>query len=594
MRIPRLLILAALQWGVLGAQAPTVPAKNSAGTEDGAELATQEAPATFRSGVNLVSIPVVVRDGNGRVVENLKKENFQIFDRGKPQAITRFLIEHPAEPPMIPPDDGELEKTAANGSSAMSEPGIIAQHYTAYLFDDVHLSQADLPLIRDAAVRHLQNSLLPSDRAAVFTTSGQVMLDFTADLESLRQALLRLRTHPIAGDGGAFACPDVNYYMADAIENKNDTQALLVATAEAMNCMGTSSTAAAQQIAHSAAQQTADSAAQQMAHSAAQQKLSAGVQEARVSMDTMRGVIRRMSILPGQRSIILASPGFFLPDDLRSEESETMDRAVRANVVISSLDARGLYTVDLFGDISQSTISSAVAGQKATYIREDATVKADVLAELAHGTGGSFFQNSNDLVGGFAKLAATPGTIYLLAFSPENLKMDGSFHQLKIKLVNTTKLDAQARRGYYAPKHAVSEEDAAKEQIREEVFSREELRNGSVDLHTQFFKVNDTDSSLSVITHLILKQIHFEKVNGRNQNEVTIVSALFDRNGNFIKAYEKILKMKLKDETLNKVPRLTIKADFDVPPGSYVVRLVVRDSSGQMMAAENGAVEIPY
>jgi hypothetical protein len=97
-----------------------------------------------------------------------------------------------------------------------------------------------------------------------------------------------------------------------------------------------------------------------------------------------------------------------------------------------------------------------------------------------------------------------------------------------------------------------------------------------------------------VLVHVDVKQIHFRKEEGRNRNDLTIVSGLFDRNGRFITGSEKILEMRLKDDTLaNRLGSgITVKSSFDVKPGSYLVRLVVRDAEGQL-AATNGAVEIP-
>ena len=90
-----------------------------------------------------------------------------------------------------------------------------------------------------------------------------------------------------------------------------------------------------------------------------------------------------------------------------------------------------------------------------------------------------------------------------------------------------------------------------------------------------------------------VKQLHFQKAAGRNQSDLTIVSAIFDRNGNFVAGIEKLLQLHLKDDTLYRMSSgLTVKSNFDVKPGSYLVRLVVRDGHGQI-AAENGAVEIP-
>ena len=542
------------------------------------EVATTDEPATFQSRVNLVSIPVVVRDASGKVVQSLNKEDFRLFDRGKLQVISKFVVEKPGQPAPVAADDLDLERAAGAQPAEQPAPGIIPQHFTAYVFDDVHLAFNDLAAVRAAAIKHLDANLSPADRAAIFTTSGQTILDFTDDHAKLRETLLRLHPSPIAAIPSSSECPNINYFMADAIENKNDQLALQIETAEAMACYHL----------------TTQAPAQQLAEAAARRVLTTSDHETRVSLSVLLTVIQRLSVLPGQRSILLASPGFFVPDDIRFDENQVMQKAVHANVVLSSLDARGLYTIDPLGDISQKAVSAAVSSQKTSYEYQNATAAADILAELALGTGGSFFQNNNDLVAGFKKLAETPETIYILWFTPQALKLDGAFHQVKIKVTAPGKLDVQARRGYFAPKHLQSADDTAKEEIREQVFSREELHSGAVDLHTQFFKVSDTDTTLSVVAHVILKQIAYQKIEGRNKNDLTVVAALFDRNGNFVKAVEKTVSLRLRDETLSKIPRITIKTDFDVPPGGYAIRLVVRDRNGQMMATENSAVEIPY
>jgi hypothetical protein len=70
---------------------------------------------------------------------------------------------------------------------------------------------------------------------------------------------------------------------------------------------------------------------------------------------------------------------------------------------------------------------------------------------------------------------------------------------------------------------------------------------------------------------------------------------VFDRNGNFISGIQKTVDIKMKDDTLARLMTagvMTIKTNFSVPPGSYMIRLVVRDSEGQLMSALNGAVAI--
>lgn len=461
-------------------------------------------------------------------------------------------------------------------------PMAIPDRFIGYVFDDVHLEFSDLARVRDATDRHLA-SLEPTARAAIFTTSGQTTLDFTDDRQKLHETLLRLRPRSTIGSNMG-ECPQVDYYLADAILNKNDAQALAAATQEAMTCMSLDPT-----------QASSLTIAQQSANAVAQRNLHAGEQDSHVSLTVLKDVIRHMAAMPGQRSMILVSPGFYTTFDLVQEKTEIIDRAIRANVIISALDARGLYTVVPGGDASQATIDITASTMKVRYQMDSAMAQADLLAELAEGTGGSFFHNNNDLAAGLKRVSDAPEYFYLLGFAPQNLKLDGTFHRLKVALKEPNKLALQARRGYYAPRHVADAVETAKREIEEALFSREEIHDIPVELHTQFFKSSDENARLSILVRVDVKHIRFRKEDGRNRNDLTIVSGLFDRNGNYVTANEKILEMRLRDDTLeNKLRQgINLKTNFDVKPGSYLVRLVVRDAEGQMMSAQNGAVEIP-
>src|ERR1700722_2696099 len=220
------------------------------------EMTTHDEQATFKSRVDLVMIPVVVRDGKGKPVAGLKKEDFQLFDRGKPQNISRFSAEKAGSQTIkFAEDADEVTKPRKDAES------VIPQRFMAYLFDDVHGSFSDLAFARQAAVKHMSGVLTPSDRAAIFTTSGQVTVDFTDDKARLLDALNRLQPRPI-GRSATQQCPDISYYMADMITNKNDPTALSAASAETMACMNLDPSMA--------------STAKQMAQSAAQMMLSVG------------------------------------------------------------------------------------------------------------------------------------------------------------------------------------------------------------------------------------------------------------------------------------------------------------------------------
>jgi len=165
-----------------------------------------------------------------------------------------------------------------------------------------------------------------------------------------------------------------------------------------------------------------------------------------------------------------------------------------------------------------------------------------------------------------------------------------------VKLAAKQKYDIQARRGYYAPKKLDDPREMEKQEIQEAVYSQEEILDLPLNLQTQYFKTGDTDARLSVVSRLDLRGMHFRKAEGRNLDDVTVATVVFDENGNFITGGEKLVKMRLLDATFATLSRtgLTVKSSFQVKPGKYMVRQVVRDSEGAQMAARNGTVVIPY
>lgn len=542
------------------------------------EVSTQDTPATFKVRVNNVLVRVVVRDSNGKVVPNLKKEDFQLYDGRKLQNITSFAIENPRTH-TVP-----LTTTPERGVSSDADPAAVKaaalpQRFVSMVFDDLHMSMEDAVFVRDSATRFF-SALAPSDRVSLNTTSGQLTQDFTDDHSLLEKALLGILPRPLTSHNTS-DCPDMSYYEADLIANKNDTQALAVATAETLQCAFNNDP-------------KMQTAAQAQAQASAQTTAAEGDNETEYAYRHLEAIIRRMTSLPGQRVMVLVSPGFIM-STLQYDASDLVDRATRANIVINTIDARGLYTPDM-GDIANPPRDSLLtAGYKSTYRVAAQSAQEDVLAEFADGTGGKFYHNRNDVDAAMREAGAAPEVSYVLGFSPQNLKFDGRFHTLKVGLTSKEKFSIQARHGYFAPRSASDPAQITKEEIQEALFSQEEILDIPVDLQTQYFKSDPAGARLSVLTHLDVKGFRFRKVLGRNDDQLTIVTGIFDENGQYVTGVEKIIDMKLRDTTYERLSRsgLTVKSSFDVKPGTYLVRLVVRDAEGAQMAARNGAVVIP-
>jgi VWFA-related protein len=550
---------------------------SASSTSNVPEMTSHDAEADFKVNVRLVEVHVVVRDSQGKAIGTLQKEDFQLLDDKKPQVITKFSAQKPGL--QIAHEQQTSQPINSTGTDTNAAPlPDVAERYIAYVFDDVHMEFGDLAQARQAAKENLK-TLRPTDRAAIFTISGQNNLDFTDDQPKLRDAMDRIIPRPLVGNR-VNDCPKMTYYMADLIQNKNDQQALAAVTADVLDCQFNNDS-------------RMQAAAKSIAEAAAAHGVSSGDAETHLALTSLKDVIRRVSAVPGQRCVALVSPGFLIPQQ-EYDLDNIIDRAMRANIVVNALDARGLYVVMPGGDITERVSrNTQVAGIEGLYQMASASADEDVMAELADATGGVFFHNNNDLAEGFRRVASTPEYYYVLAFSPQNLKLNGHFHNLKVTLKTAEKYSIQARRGYFAPKQLNGPEQEAKQEIEDALFSQEELHDLPIDLHTQFFKPSDAEAKLTVLTHVDVKQLHFRKADGRNNSNLTIVAGIFDRNGNLVVGNEKVLQMRLKDETLAKMdPGLSVKTNFDVKPGSYLVRLVVRDTEGQI-AAENGAIQIP-
>ena len=401
------------------------------------EAPPQNSNAKIQVNVNAVLVPVVVRDAQGRAIGNLKKEDFQIFDKDKPQTLSGFSIQKRAAieaNPTSAPAVANPPSTARLNANVTQKPSPPPERYVVFLFDDMHLSYGELMRVQKVATKMLAASLSASDMAVVLSFSG-VNSGTTRDHAKLQDAIAKIKVQNLYRHTGR-ECPDVDYYQADLIQNKHNAQAFDAAVDDALNC----------------GHLDMRPLAEQMARAAATRALNVGDQDVRVTLGFVRDVVRRMASLPGQRTLILISPGFLtVVPEAMTDKSRILDLAARSNVTISALDARGLYTTEV--DASEQgahTGSSLMKGDEAQRHSESMSLNEDVMAELADGTGGTFFHNSNDLDAGLQKLAAAPEYVYLLELSLENVKPDGTWHRLKVK-VDRDGLKLQARRGYFAP-----------------------------------------------------------------------------------------------------------------------------------------------
>jgi VWFA-related protein len=539
---------------------------------------------TLHLNVNLVQVHVTVRDSNGKAIGNLRKDDFLLYDQGKLQPISTFAVET-RESRIEKAEAAAKTQVADNQPIPAAVPSALPDRFVALVFDDSHISIQDATYLRTQAFKFI-DGVAPMDRVGIFSSSGQMAHDFTKDKDALKQTLMGLVPRPLFPVDPS-ACPDMTHYEADQIVNYHNPLVLEVLTQWVLDRCPLPGCGTADEC---------RKMAESKVRTEASFVLDLGDTAAQFVYRFMEDVLRRLMGRPGERIMVLASPGFLTTISQYLDISGVIDRANQFNIVINTLDARGLYVLAPGGDIEVYNYDPVVAGQIANFQIAAQSEQASVLRDFAQGTGGVYYGNSNDLAAGLNQLGAAPEVSYILGFYPQKQKMDGTFHALKVSLAQKNKYTIQARRGYFIPRPLDDPAAQEHQEIVAAVFSRDEIVDLHLQIQTQYFKSSATEARLSVVSRIDLKGVRVRKSESWTLGNLTVVTAIFDDNGNYVSGHQKAVELKLQDPAYEKLLRtgLGVKTDFDLKPGRYLVRQVVSDSEGGQMAARNASVDIPY
>ena len=515
--------------------------------------------SVFRVRIDEVPVRVVVSDERGRSIGDLRKEDFELFDDEKRQQISGFHVQRRIA-------KGGDRRTALETADTGAAPGPVSltasNHYIVYVFDDLNLSFGDLSLTRTAAGRAIKDLAQPATRLAVLTTSGKKYLDFTDDVKDVTAVLDHIVPQAVSGDTQALAALE----QVRKIENRNGT----VVTPQ--KPVG----------------------GDRPEIEAAALRKSGNPAQGRFELQAVAAAVRRLAVMPGDRSIVLVSPGFDLAPGVTVDFEALMNTASRKGIPINTLDARGVRVLPGF-DVEELARSGfgredQTRQQQLTSTRARESARAGLLADLAYGTGGIAIRSSNDFDTAFRQFTNLPEFTYMLIFSPRDLQLDGKFHTLRVGIRNRTRLSVQARTGYLAPAKTPDPAEQAKEEIENAVFSREEIRE--IPLAVQLQSPEKT-AKISATMHVGLGTIRFERQNGHNRGCFTATVSVFDNDGKYFAGKQEKVELDYSDDKLaaSIASGTDVRGDFDTPPGRYLVRVVIRDEDGHL-SSTSSAVEV--
>jgi VWFA-related protein len=544
---PYLAVLAALVYLGLAAAQSIAPDEMRARTVP----YVPPAPVTLRTEVNVVDVPVVVRDGQRRAVAGLTRDDFEIYDSGKKQTITAFSVQHFASQG----DAGGGTKPAAIPAAPADAAGPKSDprpRFIALCFDDLHTGAANLKAAKDAAERFVRTSLAPGDRVAVVTAAPQSQKsEFIGDVPKLVERIAKVNTRERTE---FLSCPTMQAYEAYLIANRMDRQLLDSKIAECSACQH-------------------NPCPEGQVTSLAESVWNRALLNTKTTLQVLDSLVDGMANLPGQRIVLLTSAEFFM-GNLETDVDRLMAKALHAEVVINTLDAKRLNAV----------LSPRTEGRM-----QDA--KNDGMAVLASGTGGAFYHNGNDLAGGFRELGMAPETMYILGFTPSEVAADGRFHSLKVRLAGDKRYSLQARLGYTDPKANSSAPVSPLSKLDREVMATDTI----ADLPVAFTWERKTGPpGITMVAHLDVNRLHFQIGQDRRAQKLTIIGVLLDSSGNFVTGKRSEFDLNLTEATFAQLAKTSFTAsmNIEVPPGSYSVRALAQDALEGKLAAAGGTVQV--
>ncbi|HEV2288098.1 MAG TPA: VWA domain-containing protein [Candidatus Acidoferrales bacterium] len=553
----------------------------------------------LRAESHLVRIEVVVRDGRGHPILGLTKGDFAVFDSGRLREIAEFSVESnnrneanasPTKTPNAP--------SVAPGEVSKAKRAATAERWIALFFDDFNTPTGDLGRAKIAAKRFIDEAEEEGDQIGVFTTSGGQILGFSNDASAILGAIANVQSHPHLSASGLKACPRITPYEAYQIVD-DDLVTLKAKVVEACGCAGQDicDPNDVSKMTPSKVTNPMSSFSRELINDVKTQAQTTWDQTrvtSQATLDAIRAAVDDLGRMQGKRLLLFASSGFF-SGDLDTQQDQIIDEALHANVVINSLDSKGLYAEAPGRPLNEpsETLSDLTMLYEARTLGDRLESEDAAMADFAESTGGLLFRNNNDLNFGFRELGLVPACAYELGFSPDE---DGKYHKIKVEVSKAGHGFVEVRPGYFAPTKESQEARAptAEEKIDEEVRGSEEKSDFPLSLGEQTRIANNGVHELSLQTRVDIHAMPFARQQDRRVDMLTFVAALFDAQGKMVTGKEAQMELALKPETFERFSRSGIDGgmSLEAPPGTYRLRVVVEEAMHGEMSAVSRDVQL--
>jgi len=564
----------------------------------------------IRITTSLVQTDVVIVDKDDHVIPDIKLDEIKVSDNGKRQDVKFLEFVTPDAAPRI---EGKLS-IAGNAVESDAARNLTAgdlRRVFAFVIDDLTIPFENIPNVRKLLTDFVDNQMREGDLVAIVRVvgGGGLLQQFTSDKRILRTAIDRIT-------------PQLTAYSA--FNNLTSAEVIRQNLANLTGGVISAENAIRSVDSINAANATLDGSNEGVTRGS----------RVLMTLVTASELTDAMKTLPGRKSLVLLSGGLPLVENTTRQTSigdqlgaapvsinetksyisgveyllrQMVDRATRAGVVINTLDVRGMQAtrgVSLYTDPGNEATSSLGGGStmgqgRAPNMGMFDNLNMDTLSgrqglkALSLATGGISVINTNSFKEGLDRIVER-SSYYLLAYTPTEA-FDNKFHKLEIK-VTRPGAHVYARQGYTATADAPRGTETREAAIMRAAMSPLAKRDVDVAARLQYRYLPDSRAQLDINLLVNANQLTFKQNAEKNYvSTFDIVGFMMNSQGKTEGGFSQTVTAKLSENDYQRAltTGLSYTAHADLPPGTYQLRGVVRDSETGKLGSVSQYLEVP-
>jgi VWFA-related protein len=546
---------------------------------------------------HLVNVDVTVKDKKGNYVNDLKAEDFAVFENGIRQKVEFF------NPPLVRgaslEADGAARETAQPDAAETRAraPGALGGNVISLVLDGLTTDAANMKHVREGAIKYIREQVTGDDAVALFAVTGglQLLQPFTHDKDKLLAAVDRASA--VSTSSKNFEQRDIEENIARLREASNG--------ADTVNTTSATSQAGAEQ---ALAAMTAARVLQQYLRL----RSVLGVQESRPILAALAAICEAQRTLPGKKTLVLFSQGFVTPEALDWQVQSMIDLANRANVAIYVIDSAGLKaSAPQSGSYAPPSPLQGISGLNSRtesrgraeggenefdYSRFEGNEREhDVLYRISGDTGGKFLKGTNDIGKGLARIDEEIRARYTLAYQSTDPNFDGSYRKLKIE-VKRPDTQVVARPGYYAiaPDQVVPLSPEEK-QLLAGIGSPASASTLPLFMGLSSFRSQGGRYVVPLALEVPHDAVKFEPKEGKRRMQLDVLVVVRAGKDEILSRLGGNFDVALNEEQYQSILANNVfyRQDVELAPGAYDVDVVVRDRLSGKTAARRERLVLP-